>query len=179
MRLNYTLTDHPLSRRGRFSRLSHLAWGGLLSLIALFAFTTNALIVVGKSANANFIDHPPSLTGLFWPSFIVLIVFIYFSTVFIIRRLHDLNMSGWFSLIVYLPVIGSLFWLYLVVAHGSTERNRYGRPRETTVWEGIFGLLFAGVLFGSLLFSVIYVTLNPSADNMHILNQAFKAFLGL
>jgi len=130
-------SDYPFSNKGRFSRLSYLAWAGLLSLIALIVVMINTLLVSRNISAEAMLDQPPSLSYLFWPSWIVLIISFYLSNVFMIRRLHDLNRTGWLALIVYLPVIGFLFWLYLVVAHGSTERNRYGRPRDTSVWEGI------------------------------------------
>ena len=43
-----------------------------------------------------------------------------------IRRLHDLNKSGWFMLVSLIPFINILFALYLLLAQGSVGYNRYG-----------------------------------------------------
>ncbi|WP_410209671.1 DUF805 domain-containing protein [Aquirhabdus sp.] len=167
-------SDYPFSIQGRFSRLSYLAWVGLLTLIALIVVLINTLLVSRNISAEAMLDQPPTLSYLFWPSWIVLIIFFYLSNVFMIRRLHDLNRTGWLGLIVYVPVIGFLFWLYLVLAHGSTERNRYGRPRDASVWEGIFGLIWGGLLFGSLLFLGVYAVLNPNIQHFDILSVLLK-----
>ena len=48
-----------------------------------------------------------------------------------IRRLHDVGKSGWFSLIILIPVIGLIWLLILFCAEGSEGDNRYGsKPNE-------------------------------------------------
>ena len=44
----------------------------------------------------------------------------------IIRRLHDLNKSGWWSLIALIPYVNVIFGLYLLFAPGTKGDNRYG-----------------------------------------------------
>ena len=48
-----------------------------------------------------------------------------------IRRLHDLDKSGWFILIMLVPIINLLFIVYLLVAKGTTEPNRFGNDPLT------------------------------------------------
>jgi len=43
-----------------------------------------------------------------------------------VRRLHDLDKSGWWYCIQLVPVIGELWFLYLVVIGGTLGPNRYG-----------------------------------------------------
>ena len=43
-----------------------------------------------------------------------------------IRRLHDLDRSGWFVLISAIPGINFLFGIYLLLAKGTDGTNRYG-----------------------------------------------------
>lgn len=43
-----------------------------------------------------------------------------------IRRLHDLNRSGWFCLIILIPFVNIIFQLYLLLAQGTVGYNRYG-----------------------------------------------------
>lgn len=43
-----------------------------------------------------------------------------------IRRLHDLNKSGWFILIILIPIVNIAFALYLWLVPGTVGRNQYG-----------------------------------------------------
>lgn len=46
-----------------------------------------------------------------------------------VRRLHDRDYSGWWYLLVFVPIIGQLYFLYLMVLRGTDGPNRFGRPR--------------------------------------------------
>ena len=43
-----------------------------------------------------------------------------------VRRLHDTNKSGWFVLIVLIPIIGSIWLLILLASKGTAGDNNYG-----------------------------------------------------
>lgn len=43
-----------------------------------------------------------------------------------VRRLHDLDKSGWWYLLVLIPIIGFLVLLYFFVQKGSDGPNRFG-----------------------------------------------------
>jgi uncharacterized membrane protein YhaH (DUF805 family) len=48
-----------------------------------------------------------------------------------IRRLHDTNRSGWWSLVVFIPVIGVIALLVLMVLDSTPGNNKYGpNPKE-------------------------------------------------
>lgn len=44
-----------------------------------------------------------------------------------VRRLHDLNESGWYVLITFLP-FGQLLILWLMFRKGTPGSNKYGEP---------------------------------------------------
>lgn len=48
-----------------------------------------------------------------------------------IRRLHDTNRSGWWFLIGFIPVIGPIWFLVLMVLAGTGGDNRFGPPPFT------------------------------------------------
>ncbi len=48
------------------------------------------------------------------------------SWMIMIRRCHDLDKSGWFLLILFIPYVDFLFALYLLFWKGTTGPNRYG-----------------------------------------------------
>ena len=43
-----------------------------------------------------------------------------------IRRLHDTNRSGWWFLLVFLPLIGGIVLLIFFVLDSTPETNEYG-----------------------------------------------------
>ena len=43
-----------------------------------------------------------------------------------IRRLHDLNRTGWFMLLVFIPVVNLIFAIYLLFFKGTEGYNNYG-----------------------------------------------------
>lgn len=43
-----------------------------------------------------------------------------------VRRLHDSDMSGWWFFIVFVPLLGMLFFLYLLIRRGTDGPNRFG-----------------------------------------------------
>lgn len=46
-----------------------------------------------------------------------------------IRRLHDLNLSGWFYLIAFIPFVGGLVLLFLFCIPGDKEDNKFGAAK--------------------------------------------------
>jgi uncharacterized membrane protein YhaH (DUF805 family) len=48
-----------------------------------------------------------------------------------IRRLHDSDKSGWWFLIAFIPYVGALILLVLLVLDSTSGVNRYGPPSNT------------------------------------------------
>lgn len=52
----------------------------------------------------------------------------------IVRRLHDLGRTGWWVLLGFLPVIGGLVLLIMLLFDGQSSTNQYGpNPKSMTV----------------------------------------------
>lgn len=45
-----------------------------------------------------------------------------------VKRLHDLNRSGWWSLLCLVPYLGGLFLFVLGLPRGTPGQNEYGQP---------------------------------------------------
>lgn len=51
-----------------------------------------------------------------------------------VRRLHDINLSGWWTLVSLVPVVGSTAIIVMHCIKGTDGENRFGpRPREITM----------------------------------------------
>ena len=49
----------------------------------------------------------------------------------LVRRLHDVGKSGWFFLIVLIPLIGAIWLLILLFRDGEPGENKWGpNPKE-------------------------------------------------
>jgi len=58
-----------------------------------------------------------------------------------IRRLHDLNQSGWVSIGFFIPFVNIILAIYIFFWSGKEESNQFGirLPKETKVMVYLFG----------------------------------------
>lgn len=52
-----------------------------------------------------------------------------------IRRLHDTNRTGWWILVVLIPLVGWIWLIVLLAMAGDLGPNRYGPPPGTQAGE--------------------------------------------
>ena len=94
---------------GRASRKEY--WSFVL--FSIIVSIVVAIIDVSFSFNEVFVN-------------IVSVIFFIPSISVTVRRLHDLNKSGWWYLIYFLPLLGALYMLYLMVKKTQPDDNQYG-----------------------------------------------------
>lgn len=72
--------------------------------------------------------------GIFIAPFIIIwaLYFIYCA----INRFHDLGMSGWCTLVVFVPFLGFIFGILLLFISGNENSNKYGEPQCGTYLLG-------------------------------------------
>jgi len=75
-------------------------------------------------------------------SLVLYIALIYFSITFGIRRLHDIDKSGWWILLLLIPIVNIIFGLYILFAKGTEGVNRFGPQRGTPQWEKVLGWIY-------------------------------------
>ena len=55
-----------------------------------------------------------------------------------VRRLHDAGKSGWMFLISFVPIIGSIWLLVLLLSNSDKEQNQYGDlPKSIAAANGV------------------------------------------
>jgi uncharacterized membrane protein YhaH (DUF805 family) len=57
---------------------------------------------------------------------IISLIFLLPSLAVLVRRLHDTSRSGWWALLLLIPIIGPLVLLYFAVLPSSPGANTYG-----------------------------------------------------
>ncbi|WP_137974844.1 DUF805 domain-containing protein [Pseudomonas sp. F(2018)] len=101
---------------GRIGRVRYLGWSMALMLIALLGY--------GIAAGAMAVS--PIVGGILMIPLVIGGVVV--SVMIGVQRLHDIGWSGWLWLLNFVPVVGSVFALLMLVIPGTQGANRYGPP---------------------------------------------------
>lgn len=115
----------------RIGRVRYVARSVLATLAVYVVMGVGVGIgaVTGSDAGANIV------TGVFM--LIAIVASLYLSFVFAIQRLHDLNKSGWLSILMIVPLINLILILFLWFAPGTKGANDFGLPppaNTTVLW---------------------------------------------
>lgn len=95
---------------GRIGRIAYLVGGFILSGLLIFGLVA-------------------ALRSGFWLLLLPLMLgALFVSLRLTVLRCHDLNWSGWWSLLMLIPYAGSLFNLVLLFVPGTSGSNDFGRP---------------------------------------------------
>jgi uncharacterized membrane protein YhaH (DUF805 family) len=165
---------NPYSPSGRIGRLRYMAYLFNFNL-AVFIFVAILAITVGEASLLSSDQKKLALdvfTGMVIISY--LIVFILF-VIWTIKRLHDCNMSGWFSLVFVLPVINFILWFI----PGVNDDNRFGKsPPPNPLSVKITGLLFPAffLLAGIVVFTALtqYLSYKARVQVFNSLSLAWR-----
>jgi|SRR3989344_3564918 len=96
--------------------------GGLAFLIGVL-LSYGGFVLQGK-----ILDILPQNTLISILSILIsLLLFTFFFSVNV-RRWHDLNKSGWYSLLVFAPLVNVIVGIILIFKTGKHEENNYGKP---------------------------------------------------
>ena len=77
---------------------------------------------------------PPETRDVYFAIFVGLGLFFFFwlHLALSAKRFHDLGNSGWFVLLLPVPIIGFLWFLYLLFGRGQDGDNDYGPARRVS-----------------------------------------------
>jgi uncharacterized membrane protein YhaH (DUF805 family)/cold shock CspA family protein len=116
------LTEKYATFSGRARRKEY--WGYFLFwTIALFVICLIGLIADGVAGNLDNSDGP-LLTMAACGLFVVATVLP--GMAITVRRIHDMGLSGWFYLLVFIPTIGALVVFVFMLVPGQKHENRWG-----------------------------------------------------
>ena len=71
----------------------------------------------------------------FSPLYVVYLVAVFVPGLAVaVRRLHDVGKSGWYLLIILIPIVGPIWFLVLTVTDSQPGDNKYGpNPKEEII----------------------------------------------
>lgn len=104
------------SLKGRIGRVRYLGWSMALLLCSAPIF----LLATGVAALSSSL----SLVLIIAVSLAITAVAVCIG----VQRLHDLGWSGWLWLLNFVPLVGSVFALLMLILPGSQGVNRFGPP---------------------------------------------------
>ena len=112
---------------GRVSRVQFLAYSTFNALIALMLVAFLFVMIGGFQGmvNASSEQLPMSLLGA---SSVGVVVLFYLQLAVSKRRFNDLNKTGWLALLMLVPGVNVLVYLYLLAVEGTAGANYYGLP---------------------------------------------------
>lgn len=127
------------SLEGRFGRFNYLAWSILFGLIYIAIVI---LIATLTPMTLEDLDSDAYLTDFFSLGTFLNLIWIIPFLLFSIKRFHDRDHSGWWSILFLIPLVNIAVGLYLILAPGSLHPNQYGHKRETKLWESILASIY-------------------------------------
>lgn len=110
------------SFRGRINRSTFWSYIGLSSLLYLvlaLILMLPDLITEASEPNSMYLIVMCPITA---------IKFFYIDHAVLVKRLHDIDMSAWNLIILYIPIMGIFFGIVVVSRKGNLEPNKYGEP---------------------------------------------------
>lgn len=136
----------------RIGRIRYLAYSGVSGVILyLVAGLFGAMDVL-----ANMGSGTADIAGMGIVVFILCyLLLIFVSIVLGVRRLHDLDKSGWFYLLNLVPFVNIGMAIYMIFFPGSEGANRFGpKTAPNTVWNWIAALVFPLIMIFGVLAAV-------------------------
>lgn len=156
-------TTGPFDPKGRFTRLSWLAWNLVLGLLGAAAVMALALAGLAVLPSADALAEPPlfMIVLMVIPQLIVIVL----AWILAIRRFHDINASGWWSATLLLPLGNLIAVLVLAFKRGDETANRFGPPRPTPNWERVLGIIYIVLLVVGLVGGIVGAIAIPAYMN--------------
>ena len=113
------LTNKYADFKGRARRKEYWMWTLYYTVILLFA------MILDNVLGLNFELLGQNL-GYGWLYVTIGITHLIPGLGIVVRRLHDVGKSGWFYLIILIPLIGFIWILVLFCTEGVKEDNKWG-----------------------------------------------------
>jgi uncharacterized membrane protein YhaH (DUF805 family) len=141
---------------GRLGRLRYLAY-----LTGLYLVTGLVLLpIMGgiSAASAGTQDIGVFAILLMSVAYIAMLVFV---LTFGKRRLNDVDKSGWWMLLFFVPIANLIMSLYMMFAPGTNGANNYGpAPTENPLGVKILGLFFPIISLIGIVAAIVIPALN-------------------
>lgn len=135
---------------GRIGRLRYMAYQMVMALL-MYVVLAISIGLAFSFMDFDNVSNSSVLTMLLL-LYIPLLPFLFYgSIIYPRRRLHDLNQSGWWLLVLFIPFANIIFILFMLFAPGNEGANQYGqpaRPNRTIHYIAAFSLPVIFIILG-------------------------------
>ncbi|MDR2037646.1 MAG: DUF805 domain-containing protein [Bacteroidales bacterium] len=101
-------------------------WFVLFNFISAFLWSFLLMLVFALTGRGD-VEYASNIVAL---SFYL--VFLLPAMAVAVRRLHDLGKSGWMLLVMFIPLVGGIWLLVLMLTEGQQGANKYGPDPKTS-----------------------------------------------
>jgi uncharacterized membrane protein YhaH (DUF805 family) len=136
--------------KGRMNRKNYI----ILSFLPILIILISAIPIMIKIFSMGNEVYDIGDT-IFIPTYFGLLLSIWISLAINVKRLHDVNMSGFFVILNFIPYINILLWIFLMIIKGSNGENKYGINTDINDNKVIYRILI-GIIF-TFIISIIMV----------------------
>jgi uncharacterized membrane protein YhaH (DUF805 family) len=70
--------------------------------------------------------------GATWVLVPFIVLWWFYASSCTVRRLHDINASGWWSVAIFVPFANLILLIRLFFSKGTADKNKYGQPHTRT-----------------------------------------------
>lgn len=131
-----------ISTEGRLGRVRFIAY----SLGLLLPAVTLDAVMGGVS-----LALPGTWSEWLWTAFLLMTypTLLALWVMVMIQRIHDLSRSGWWALLIFVPIANLFFWLALYALPGTASTNRFGaRPPPNSLAVKVCALALSSLALG-------------------------------
>lgn len=138
------------TQREEYYQPKILSWSGRLGRLRFFTYYfVNVLLVMTLlallSASVVGAQNLQAVFGLLF-GIIYITAFVFVISLFK-RRLNDINASGWFSLVMFIPLLNFILFLVLLFMPGTNTSNRFGAMPAANKTAAMVGILLVAFTF--------------------------------
>lgn len=133
------------SPSSRINRLRYWAHSMLFGIVFMALLGAAVMLGIFVSPIAGFVVGIP-----------VYVAAIVYSFILIIQRMHDLNKSGWMSLLILVPFANIYLLVLIIFFKGTQGRNNYGLqtpPNKT--WHWVLALMIPVLIVLSIMAGIV------------------------
>ena len=138
---------------GRLGRMRYVVYAFGLTMLSYLAIAVAGGIlaaIMGGFENASANSGATMLLGLL--AMVVMLFILVMTVIYAIRRLNDINASGWFVLLFLVPIVNLIMGRLLVFLPGTKGPNKFG-PRPVANGGGVI----AAFVVVTVLLSLIHI----------------------
>ena len=154
--LKFVLRKKYAEFNGRASRSEYFRFSLMTALC--IAIIISVFGIIGLATNGLF-----SAIILYTVLGIINLILLIPNLAITVRRLHDINKSGWYFLINFIPLVGPIWFIILMLTKGDIDTNNYGaRTSYIQITPDIqkqYDLKASPTSKSTLIYIIIYIVL--------------------